>query len=253
MAVQSRLNPRAAEFFPAKLLVYHVSPSPHHHFNLFFPSPINPGHSSIYYSPVLHYSNIHRSNGFLLQNHDDHIHRRSVNPPPVNEPSPNDSVQTSSSNLMTPTQVLHEPKPEIEVVSRGGNTNPKPPSSNCKRGGARKGGYYGNERAKGYNSNGNSSSRRLHARSSLGFRCRPKSYPVVPIQSDGHCTTVMIKNIPNKYTRVLLMEFLDNHCMLENEKANKLQNNDRILSAFDFLYLPMDFEYVSLIYLINTH
>ncbi|XP_034927732.1 protein MEI2-like 6 [Populus alba] len=42
------------------------------------------------------------------------------------------------------------------------------------------------------------------------------------------------------------MEFLDSHCLLENEKA-ELQNSDStkeiIESAFDLLYLPFDFEY----------
>ncbi|KAJ7001327.1 hypothetical protein NC653_011682 [Populus alba x Populus x berolinensis] len=54
----------------------------------------------------------------------------------------------------------------------------------------------------------------------------------------------MIRNIPNRYTREMLTEFLDSHCMMENEKA-KLQNSDStketIVSAFDFLYLPVDF------------
>ncbi|KAJ7001326.1 hypothetical protein NC653_011682 [Populus alba x Populus x berolinensis] len=91
---------------------------------------------------------------------------------------------------------------------------------------------------------------------------------------DGQDTTVMIRNIPNRYTylvlrialslsplvsmtvegffssssllgliknREMLTEFLDSHCMMENEKA-KLQNSDStketIVSAFDFLYLP---------------
>ncbi|KAG6761579.1 hypothetical protein POTOM_034807 [Populus tomentosa] len=44
----------------------------------------------------------------------------------------------------------------------------------------------------------------------------------------------------------MLMEFLDSHCLMENEKA-ELQNSDStkeiIESAFDFLYLPFDFEY----------
>nr|TKS05414.1 hypothetical protein D5086_0000135110 [Populus alba] len=42
------------------------------------------------------------------------------------------------------------------------------------------------------------------------------------------------------------MEFLDSHCLLENEKA-ELQNSDStkeiIESAFDLLYLPFDFDY----------
>ncbi|KAF8365015.1 hypothetical protein HHK36_032980 [Tetracentron sinense] len=51
-------------------------------------------------------------------------------------------------------------------------------------------------------------------------------------------TTVMIKNIPNKF-REMLLDLLDKHCLGENEKA-QLSSNP-CLSAYDFVYLPMDF------------
>ncbi|GLT72788.1 hypothetical protein SLA2020_446920 [Shorea laevis] len=55
-------------------------------------------------------------------------------------------------------------------------------------------------------------------------------------------TTIMIRNIPSKYTRNMLVEFLDNHCMLENQKAKTHDNlEEHIVSAFDFVYLPIDF------------
>ncbi|GKD33766.1 putative RNA recognition motif 2, nucleotide-binding alpha-beta plait domain protein [Tanacetum coccineum] len=58
---------------------------------------------------------------------------------------------------------------------------------------------------------------------------------VLPFENDT--TSVMIKNIPNKYTRKLLMQTLDNHCKLENNK-----NGEKgFVSAYDFLYLPIDF------------
>ncbi|KAJ0742736.1 putative RNA recognition motif domain, mei2-like RNA recognition, RNA-binding domain superfamily [Helianthus annuus] len=49
-------------------------------------------------------------------------------------------------------------------------------------------------------------------------------------------TSLMIKNVPNRYTRKLLVQTLDNHCKLENRKlgGNK--------SAYDFVYLPIDFK-----------
>ncbi|KAJ6927291.1 hypothetical protein NC651_011379 [Populus alba x Populus x berolinensis] len=91
----------------------------------------------------------------------------------------------------------------------------------------------------------------------------------------------MIRNIPNRYTylvlhialslspllsmtiegffsssslsREMLMEFLDSHCMKENEKA-KLQNSDStketIVSAFDFLCLPVDLNH-SYLYIVG--
>ncbi|KAL2332718.1 hypothetical protein Fmac_013931 [Flemingia macrophylla] len=50
-------------------------------------------------------------------------------------------------------------------------------------------------------------------------------------------TTLMIKNIPNKYSQKLLLNMLDNHCIHCNEHINA----DQPLSSYDFLYLPIDF------------
>jgi len=42
----------------------------------------------------------------------------------------------------------------------------------------------------------------------------------------------------------MLVEFLDHHCMLANrEKTDKFENP--IVSEYDFLYLPIDFRYLS--------
>ncbi|CAH2073606.1 unnamed protein product [Thlaspi arvense] len=56
--------------------------------------------------------------------------------------------------------------------------------------------------------------------------------------NDDHVTTVMVRNIPNRYTRAMMMEFLDEHCAEENSKEKDEENP---ISAYDFLYLPMDF------------
>ncbi|XP_008811936.2 protein terminal ear1-like [Phoenix dactylifera] len=69
-------------------------------------------------------------------------------------------------------------------------------------------------------------------------------------------TTVMIKNLPNKFTTEKLMDILDKHCLRENEKVLSLKGEEKAcdgvvkladgegattLSEFDFLYLPIDF------------
>ncbi|ERN13685.1 protein terminal ear1 [Amborella trichopoda] len=51
-------------------------------------------------------------------------------------------------------------------------------------------------------------------------------------------TTLMIKNIPNKYSQKLLLNMLDQHCINCNENAT----GDEPLSAYDFVYLPIDFK-----------
>ncbi|KAK1420277.1 hypothetical protein QVD17_21731 [Tagetes erecta] len=61
---------------------------------------------------------------------------------------------------------------------------------------------------------------------------------VIRLKPEDNATSVMIRNIPNNYTRTLLVEFLDKHCRLENAKAG---NTTR--SAFDFVYLPVDFKH----------
>ncbi|KAI8024388.1 Protein terminal ear1 [Camellia lanceoleosa] len=53
-------------------------------------------------------------------------------------------------------------------------------------------------------------------------------------------TTVMIKNIPNKYSQKLLLNMLDNHCIHCNEQVAD-GGDDQPLSSYDFVYLPIDF------------
>ncbi|KAL4570139.1 hypothetical protein LXL04_025790 [Taraxacum kok-saghyz] len=57
-------------------------------------------------------------------------------------------------------------------------------------------------------------------------------------------TTVMIKNIPNKYSQKLLLNMLDNHCIHCNEQitdGDGGSSGDQSLSSYDFVYLPIDF------------
>ncbi|KAF3337380.1 terminal ear1 [Carex littledalei] len=51
-------------------------------------------------------------------------------------------------------------------------------------------------------------------------------------------TTVMIRNIPNKYSQKLLLNMLDNHCIHCNEQ---IAEGEEPPSAYDFVYLPIDF------------
>ncbi|KAI3989142.1 hypothetical protein MKX01_033178 [Papaver californicum] len=65
-------------------------------------------------------------------------------------------------------------------------------------------------------------------------------------QNNSHETTLMIRNIPSKYTREMLMNLLEEHCkevneMGETDSEDDIREDER-LSAFDFLYLPIDFE-----------
>ncbi|XP_043703921.1 protein terminal ear1-like [Telopea speciosissima] len=52
-------------------------------------------------------------------------------------------------------------------------------------------------------------------------------------------TTVMIKNIPNKYSQKLLLNMLDNHCIHCNEQI--ADGDGQPFASYDFVYLPIDF------------
>ncbi|KAJ4748583.1 terminal EAR1-like 1 [Rhynchospora pubera] len=56
--------------------------------------------------------------------------------------------------------------------------------------------------------------------------------------SNEERTTVMIRNIPNKYSQKLLLNMLDNHCIHCNEQ---ICEEEEPPSAYDFVYLPIDF------------
>ncbi|XP_010495105.1 PREDICTED: protein terminal ear1 homolog [Camelina sativa] len=86
------------------------------------------------------------------------------------------------------------------------------------------------------------SSRRIFGRRSYGRDkklawVRKTSHEVE--SNDDHITTVMLRNIPNRYTREMMIEYMDKHC----DEANGSDKNDESsISAYDFLYIPIDFK-----------
>ncbi|XP_027355414.1 uncharacterized protein LOC113865207 [Abrus precatorius] len=87
--------------------------------------------------------------------------------------------------------------------------------------------------------------RHPHEQYFRAFPRKKRCCPVVPVRVDGDETTVMIKNIPSKYTRDMLVEFLDDHCMVVNRRekeAVKVNGEEHNILAFDFVYLPIDFK-----------
>ncbi|KAI5065430.1 hypothetical protein GOP47_0020125 [Adiantum capillus-veneris] len=52
-------------------------------------------------------------------------------------------------------------------------------------------------------------------------------------------TTLMIKNIPNKYSQQMLLSLLDHHCIEYNSQIVDFSEPE---SAYDFVYLPIDFK-----------
>ncbi|RDX88837.1 Protein terminal ear1, partial [Mucuna pruriens] len=66
-----------------------------------------------------------------------------------------------------------------------------------------------------------------------------KEDPIVESGPRDTRTTVMIKNIPNKYSQKLLLNMLDNHCIHCNEQI--ADGDEQPISSYDFVYLPIDF------------
>ncbi|KAH9619707.1 hypothetical protein KSS87_016767, partial [Heliosperma pusillum] len=59
----------------------------------------------------------------------------------------------------------------------------------------------------------------------------------------GDSTSLMIRNIPIRFSRKEVMELVDEHCRKENEKISSHDEpQPQPLSEFDFLYLPIDFK-----------
>ncbi|XP_057965254.1 protein terminal ear1 homolog [Malania oleifera] len=108
------------------------------------------------------------------------------------------------------------------------------------------GGRRGEESGDGEAGNGSEYGRRrtttFRKQSTVNVKRKQQSREsgVEPVEKGGRKTTAMIRNIPNKYTREMLVQFLDEHCMLENRKMHAHNSEDDV-SAFDFVYLPIDF------------
>ncbi|KAI9128472.1 hypothetical protein K1719_001465 [Acacia pycnantha] len=72
-------------------------------------------------------------------------------------------------------------------------------------------------------------------------RVKKTKQPLAPVERE-RCSTIMIRNIPNRYTRSMLIDFLDNHCLIENRELANEEKGERAESAFDLVYLPIDFD-----------
>ncbi|KAK4424109.1 protein terminal ear1 [Sesamum alatum] len=88
--------------------------------------------------------------------------------------------------------------------------------------------------------------RRPNVKRNVGFWSMQKEanrHEIVPLKREEEKTTVMIKNIPYDCPRQELINLLDGFCHVENEKSasRKGAAEEHFTSAYDFLYLPIDF------------
>ncbi|KNA17042.1 hypothetical protein SOVF_083710 isoform B [Spinacia oleracea] len=157
--------------------------------------------------------------------------------------SSEDSLETAMSGLA------------LQTTEKGGNNGC---SSSSRKGGGSNNNVNGNENC---SSSGSSSSSRAKPQQqppstavvkTKPWKGRSKNFdPRFLIKEDAiveesGCkdtrTTIMIKNIPNKYSQKLVLNMLDNHCIHCNEQIAVSGDNNQPLSSYDFVYLPIDFK-----------
>ncbi|KAL5055550.1 hypothetical protein RYX36_036232 [Vicia faba] len=92
-----------------------------------------------------------------------------------------------------------------------------------------------------------------HSRASTDGKNKASIFPVVPVRPDGDETTVMIKNVPSKYTRDMIVKFLENHCMkwelflshkIRDVVAARLQGKEKLEKHFVSVNFPCESEEV---------
>nr|XP_016433362.1 PREDICTED: protein MEI2-like 7 [Nicotiana tabacum] len=159
-------------------------------------------------------------------------------------PPPSPAVDPQLLEISRPS-VRHAPRNIPPRLMARENSRPRLPRMRS--------GYVPRQRGRGFSrgscSNDGFMQRKMENERSQGVCCgkwpqnnKLQKHDVIPLTwSQNNTTTVMIKNIPYSYSRDMLMQFLDQHCSVENVKAND-SNGPNIISAYDFLYLPMDFK-----------
>ncbi|BFG41427.1 hypothetical protein CerSpe_277010 [Prunus speciosa] len=267
------LNPYAPEFFPNQNLLSlsgSIIPS------YFYPPPplVNPNQYSSFYFSYFHQTNTTTFDTNFTSS-DTNYSFNPLFPTQSTQQAPLNFLQPSTEPTLT---LPHEEHGLCGVQNQEAKTVPRPPRRRAAKG------YYRNKKRCPFGHGGLGSSfnesrrgtyckceKEREVRPRLGFvnsydkgfdnwksngmgnnwlvpkKVRSKQFAdVLPVVRGGDNTTVMIRNIPNKYNRDLLMAFLDAHCAIENKKHEKLGreggDNSTLISAYDFLYLPIDFQ-----------
>ncbi|CAN6211488.1 unnamed protein product [Urochloa humidicola] len=80
--------------------------------------------------------------------------------------------------------------------------------------------------------------RRSRRAAAGGTACRSDPKPRRLFDPSSSNTSLMIRNLPNDFRRTRMMQIIDQHCSIENEK---IITSGGVKSEYDFLYLPIDF------------
>ncbi|KAH7835052.1 hypothetical protein Vadar_022427 [Vaccinium darrowii] len=231
MASSMGLNPRAPEYIPLSYTTTqtHFSNFPPleihiRHFPFPSPPPPPPSFFPFSQSPLLQPQPMYTTPSFP-----NHPPPRPPPPPPVVEPPP--TVRVTSPDTVRIGGPRRRPPRSLVAYGRGNGFRS---SHRHRHPHPQKEPNFGRSFRNGSSSGGSGGERR---------RGTLKKHEVLPLTHWEEKTTVMIKNIPKHYTGELLLRFLDEHCLLENRKrnTNSEEDDDCTVSAYDFMYLPIDF------------
>ncbi|XP_021743875.1 protein terminal ear1-like [Chenopodium quinoa] len=162
--------------------------------------------------------------------------------------SPKQNVRRRRSSPMSSEESLDVAMTGLTLRGNAGNTKPNA---------IRKGGKNGNCSSSGSSLTTSTKQQPQQGQSSTGgskakpWKGRQKNFDPrflikeeAIVDDESGCkdtrTTIMIKNIPNKYSQKLVLNMLDNHCIHCNEQI-AVAGDNQPLSSYDFVYLPIDF------------
>ncbi|CAO2181992.1 unnamed protein product [Urochloa humidicola] len=156
------------------------------------------------------------------------------------------SVKASAGDQYSKAGASHERKSKSGnkvVVSSSGSSSSSTVALSAGKQAAQKGGGGGNWRGR----KSERESRFLFKEPEAGGGDADAQAAAPAVEKDTR-TTVMIRNIPNKYrplgrSQKLLLNMLDNHCIQANERiaASGEEGEGQPFSSYDFVYLPIDF------------
>ncbi|XP_056683247.1 protein terminal ear1-like [Spinacia oleracea] len=199
----------------------HVHPPNYYHSHLPLPLPHNH-----FLSPPIHQN--YPYNGVVFP-HLNHPGPSPMQPQPQPQPQP-------PQRQLAEAPLVWRPKSRAASRLKGGGVAVRGRSTSRRRVE-----FSNKERKQGfeYNNNNNNNNDFSKLGRISGEKMREKAV-IIPVKPNGTETTAMIRNIPNQYTREMLIKFLDEFCRLENQK---LEPNDKRqpFAAYNFIYLPIDF------------
>ncbi|KAI9180634.1 hypothetical protein LWI28_006839 [Acer negundo] len=231
VSVEMKLNPESAEFIPNRIqstTLIKLIPSRTSSTSSIIRAPPPP-------PPPPHVLSFQNPNNYFQQYDHRHLHYYYYAGPPPPPPPHLHHTYT------TPTTTPHHPHPDHPSLYKNTNPNNNHPTQPlheqhdyCSVGPGPGPGHSRRGKQRGHYRKKKSIRRRIN---NVDHGMRPG------FQDSRDSSTSQPK-------RDMLMDFLDEHCKFENQKAKQLiqiHNGDTeaepiIVSAFDFLYLPMDFK-----------